>query len=167
MPADPSGGRGWTRGVRLGIDVGKVRVGVASCDPDGILATPVATVPRQSPDPPTPEDVAEGRIPTDLREIVRLIAEYEAVEVVIGLPVTLAGVEGPSAIYARAYAQVLATLITPIPVTLTDERMSTVAASRRLSELGVRGRRQRLVVDQAAAVEILQRWLDERRRTHD
>jgi putative Holliday junction resolvase len=162
MPADR-----WTRGVRLGIDVGKVRVGVARCDPDGILATPVATVARQSADLPTLEDAAEGRIPTDLREIVRLIGEYEAVEVVVGLPVTLAGVEGLSAIYARTYAQVLATLISPIPITLTDERMSTAAASRRLSELGVRGRRQRMVVDQAAAVEILQRWLDERRRTHD
>jgi putative Holliday junction resolvase len=144
-----------------------VRVGVASCDPDGILATPVATVARQSPELPTVEDAAEGRIPADLREIVGLIGEYDAVEVVLGLPVTLAGVEGPSAIYARAYAQVLAMLISPIPVTLTDERMSTAAASRRLSESGVRGRRQRTVVDQAAAVEILQRWLDERRRTHD
>ena len=167
MPADPSRGGGWTRGVRLGIDVGKVRVGVAKCDPDGILATPVATVLRQSPDLPTAEDAAEGRVPTDLREIVRLIGEYEAVEVVIGLPVTLAGIEGLSAIYARAYAQVIALLISPIPVTLADERMSTAVASRRLSELGVRGRRQRMVVDQAAAVEILQRWLDERRRTHD
>jgi putative pre-16S rRNA nuclease len=177
MPADPTpaepaapDGRartGWTRGVRLGIDVGKVRVGVAKCDPDGILATPVATVARQSPDPPSLEDAVVGRVPSDLREIVRLIGEYEAVEVVIGLPVTLAGNEGLSALYVRTYAQVLAMLISPISVTLTDERMSTALASRRLSELGVRGRRQRSVVDQAAAVEILQRWLDERRRTHD
>jgi putative holliday junction resolvase len=137
------------RGVRLGIDVGKVRVGVAISDPDGILATPLVTLARG-------ED--------DLARLAALVREHEAIEVVVGLPVTLAGREGPAAAESRRYAESLAQVIAPVPVQLADERMSTVLASRRLSERGVRGRRQRAVVDQAAAVEILQVWLDSRRR---
>jgi putative Holliday junction resolvase len=86
------------------------------------------------------------------------------VEVVVGLPVTLSGGEGLAALQARAYAERLAQVITPVPVRLADERMSTVVATRRLSERGVRGKRQRAVVDQVAAVEILQSWLDAQRR---
>ena len=144
------------RGVRLGIDVGKVRVGVARSDPDGILATPLVTLARDS--------AEETDLPSDISEISRLIAEYEAVEVVLGLPVNLSGLEGPAAIHVRAYAEKLANVIAPVPVVLSDERMSTVAATRRLSDRGVKGRRQRAVVDQAAAVEILQSWLDSQRR---
>lgn len=136
-------------GRRLAVDVGKARVGVAISDPDGILATPLVTLARD-----------DG----DLSALVTLVREHEIVEVVVGLPVTLAGREGPAAADSRAYAQSLAQAIAPVPVELADERLSTVAASRRLSEQGVRGRRQRAVVDQAAAVEILQVWLDLRRR---
>jgi putative Holliday junction resolvase len=146
--------------VRLGIDVGTVRIGVARSDPDGILATPVATVARQQPrpgaEPPDP--------PPDMSEIQRLIAEHEAVEVIIGMPLTLAGSEGHAAAATREYAARLARLIDPLPVTFADERMSTAVATRRLGHRGVRGRRQRAVVDQAAAVEILQGWLDAQRR---
>jgi putative Holliday junction resolvase len=78
--------------------------------------------------------------------------------------VTLAGDEGPAAAEARAYADRLAGAIAPVPVRLADERMSTVVATRRLSERGVRGRRQRAVVDQVAATEILQSWLERQRR---
>jgi putative holliday junction resolvase len=144
------------RGVRLGIDVGAVRIGVAASDPDGILATPVATVLRDA--------TQRDDLPSDMREISRLVREYEAVEVVVGLPVNLAGKEGPAAVATRQYVETLKTVIDPVPVRLTDERMSTVAATRRLSERGVRGKRQRAVVDQAAAVEILQSWLDAQRR---
>jgi putative Holliday junction resolvase len=144
------------RGVRLGIDVGAVRIGVAASDPDGILATPVVTVPRDT--------TRRDDLPSDLREISRLVDEYEAVEVVVGLPVNLAGKEGPAAAAIRQYVENLKTVVDPVPVRLTDERMSTVAAARRLSERGVRGKRQRAVVDQAAAVEILQSWLDAQRR---
>ena len=84
-------------------------------------------------------------------------------EIVVGLPINLAGKEGPAAVLIRQYADRLAALADPVPVLLTDERMSTAAATRRLSERGVRGRRQRAVIDQVAAVEILQRWLDARR----
>jgi len=83
---------------------------------------------------------------------------------VVGLPVTLAGADGQAAVEIRRYAGILADVIAPIPVHLADERMSTVVASRRLSERGVRGRRHRAVVDQVAAVEILQGWLDNQRR---
>jgi len=145
------------RGVRLGVDVGQVRIGVAVSDPDGILATPLTTIRR---DPGAPTDA----LPSDIAELARLVAAHEAVEVVVGLPVTLAGRDGPAATQVRAYAALLAEAIAPVRTTLTDERMSTVVASRRLSERGVRGRRQRAVVDQAAAVEILQSWLDAQRR---
>jgi putative Holliday junction resolvase len=99
-----------------------------------------------------------------MREIARLVVECEAVAVIVGLPVTLAGKEGLAAVAIRQYAARLKTVVDPVPVLFSDERMSTAAATRRLSERGVRGRRQRAVVDQAAAVEILQSWLDAQRR---
>jgi putative Holliday junction resolvase len=145
------------RGRRLGVDVGKVRVGVAVCDPDGILATPLATVARDT-------DAADDVVPADIAELVRLVDEHDAVGIVVGLPVRLTGAEGPAAIDIRAYADRLAQAVGPVPIALADERMSTVVATRRLAERGVRGRRQRAVVDQAAAVEILQSWLDAQRR---
>ncbi|RKN13781.1 Holliday junction resolvase RuvX [Micromonospora musae] len=146
-----------SRGVRLGVDVGQVRIGVARSDPHGVLATPLLTVARD-------RTAAPDATPTDLVELAALVAEHEAVEVVVGLPVDLAGRHGPAAVQVKAYADRLADVIAPVPVTLTDERMSTVVASRRLAERGVRGKRQRAVVDQAAAVEILQSWLDAQRR---
>jgi putative Holliday junction resolvase len=146
-----------SRGVRLGVDVGQVRVGVAVSDPDGVLATPLVTLAR---------DLKTGieAIPTDISEIARLVEVHQAVTVVVGLPVTLAGKHGPAATNAKAYARRIGAAVAPVPVDLVDERMSTVVASRRLAERGVRGRRQRAVVDQAAAVEILQSWLDAQRR---
>jgi putative pre-16S rRNA nuclease len=135
------------RGRLLGIDVGAVRVGVAVCDPDGVLATPLVTVPR---------DVDGG---TDLRTIAGLVAEHEAVGVVVGLPRTLAGRDGPAAEAARAFADALSGVL-DVPVELSDERLTTVVATRQLRERGVKGRKQRAVVDQAAAVAILQGWLD-------
>ncbi|MFD1325089.1 Holliday junction resolvase RuvX [Micromonospora sonneratiae] len=147
----------FSRGVRLGVDVGQVRVGVAICDPDGILATPLVTLPRDL-------KSANDAVPADISELSRLVEVHEVVGVIVGLPVTLAGGHGPAAVHVKAYADRLAEAIAPVPVVLADERMSTVVASRRLSERGVRGRRQRAVVDQAAAVEILQSWLDAQRR---
>ena len=144
---DPGAGR------RIGVDVGAVRVGIALSDPAPMLATPLVTLQR---------DVdAES----DLVELTRLVAEHEAVEVVVGLPKTLAGRHGSAAESAHAYAEALATRIDPIPVRFHDERLTTVTASRMLSQRGVRGKRQRAVVDQAAAVEILQAWLDARSQT--
>lgn len=146
-----------SRGRRLGVDVGKVRVGVAISDPDGILATPLVTVARDM-------GAADEAVPGDIAELVRLVGEHEVVQIVMGLPVRLNGAEGPAAIDIRAYAGRLAEAVGAVPIALTDERMSTVVATRRLAERGVRGKRQRAVVDQAAAVEILQSWLDAQRR---
>ncbi|MEK8106662.1 Holliday junction resolvase RuvX [Micromonospora sp. M12] len=146
-----------TRGVRIGVDVGQVRVGISRSDPDGILATPLVTLARDL-------TTAPDAVPSDLAELAALVTEHEAVGVVVGLPVNLAGKHGPAAVHVKAYADRLVDVIAPVPVTLTDERMSTVVASRRLAERGVRGKRQRAVVDQAAAVEILQSWLDAQRR---
>ena len=141
------------RGRRLGIDVGSVRVGVALCDPEGVLATPLATVARD----------ADGG--SDLRTIAGLVAEHEAVEVVVGLPRTLAGRDGPAAQVAREFAAALGEVLGGnVPVLLADERLTTVVATRQLRASGRPGRRQRAVVDQAAAVAILQGWLDARRR---
>ncbi|WP_250009342.1 Holliday junction resolvase RuvX [Actinoplanes sp. M2I2] len=146
-----------SRGRRLGVDVGKVRVGVAISDPDGILATPLVTLSRDM-------GAAEDAVPGDIAELVRLVGEHEVVQIVVGLPVRLNGAEGPAAIDIRAYTGRLVAAVGEVPVVLTDERMSTVVATRRLAERGVRGKRQRAVVDQAAAVEILQSWLDAQRR---
>lgn len=138
------------RGRRLGIDVGTVRIGVAGCDPDGILATPLETVRRER----------DGR---HLRRLVKLAAEHEVVEVVVGLPRTLADRAGTSAHDAVELADTLAARIAPIPVRLVDERLTTVSAQRALRDAGVRAKNQRTMVDQVAAVAILQTWLDQRR----
>lgn len=137
-------------GVLLGVDVGEVRVGLAASDPVGLLAHPVETLAR---------DPEEG---SDLDRIVREVDEREVVTVVVGLPRTLAGEEGVAAQRARRYAVALQRRV-PVPVRLWDERLTTVQAHRNLRDSGVRGRDQRGVVDQAAAVLILQAALEARR----
>lgn len=143
-------------GVRLGVDVGSVRVGVAVSDPGGVLATPVRTVARTEPGPAGPQDA-------DVAEVAAIAAERGAVLVVVGLPRSLSGVEGPAAERARQYALALAVRLAPVPVRLVDERLTSVDAHRALRESGVTGRAQRAVVDQAAAVLILQSALDQER----
>jgi putative Holliday junction resolvase len=138
------------RGRRLGIDVGSVRIGVATSDPDGVLATPVETVRREKSD-------------RHIRRLAQLAAEYEAVEVVVGLPRTLADRTGPAAHDAIDVAEALARRIAPVPVRMADERLTTVSAQRSLREAGVRAKGQRAMIDQVAAVGILQSWLDQRR----
>ena len=147
---DGSGDPG--RGRRIAIDVGSGRIGVAARDPDGILATPVETVPR-----------SKSRADTsDLRRLAAIVEEYEAVEVIVGLPQTLRGERGAAAGLAVKFADQLRERIAPIPVRMTDERFTTVTASRSLRESGVKAKGQRSVIDQAAAVAILQGWLDQR-----
>jgi putative Holliday junction resolvase len=147
---DRPGGDDPGRGRRLGVDVGTVRIGVASSDPDGILATPVETVRRDRSD-------------KHVRRLAQLVNELEAVEVVVGLPRTLADRSGPSATDAIELAEQLARRIAPTPVRLSDERLTTVSAQRSLRDAGVRAKGQRAMIDQAAAVGILQNWLDQRR----
>jgi putative Holliday junction resolvase len=131
------------KGVRIGVDVGSVRVGVAVSDPDGILATPVATLDRA----------------TSLDELAALVGERAAVEVVVGHPRHLSGTSGAAAKEAESYAAALRARV-DVPVRLVDERLTTVSATRTLAERGIRGKAQRAVVDQAAAVAILQSALD-------
>lgn len=137
-------------GVRLGIDPGDARIGVARSDPTGFLATPVETVRR-----------GKG----DLARIAVIAGEEEAVEVVVGLPRSLSGREGPAAAKVREFASALARRVSPLPVRLVDERMTTVSAEAMLRDRGRTGVKRRAVVDQAAAVLILQHALDAERTT--
>jgi putative Holliday junction resolvase len=139
--------------VRLGVDVGDARVGLAASDPAGVLATPVATLRRD------PEDLS------DVQAIVDEAVRREAVEVVVGLPRTLSGSEGVAARSVRDYAETLHRRLGGVPVRLFDERLSTVDAHRSLHASGVAGRRHRARVDQVAAVVILQAALDTERNT--
>jgi putative holliday junction resolvase len=135
----------------LGVDLGSVRIGIAGSDPDGTLAYPLETVRR---------DRARN---TDLDRIAALVREREVVEVVVGLPRSLSGREGRAAVDARAWAENLAWRIAPVPVRLVDERLSTVTAQRDMRHSGLSDRRGRALVDQGAAVIILQSALDSMR----
>ncbi len=142
------------RGVRLGIDPGDARIGVARSDPSGFLATPVETI-----------RTGKG----DLRRIKQIVAEIAeetadgVLEVVVGLPRSLSGKEGPAAVKVRAFADRLVAAVAPAPVRLCDERLTTVSAEAMLRDRGTKGAKRRAVVDQAAAVFILQHALDTER----
>ena len=135
--------------MRLGIDLGTRRIGIARSDATGSLAVPVCTVPR-----------GDG----DLATIASIVREEEVMEVLVGLPRTLAGDDGPAAMSAREFAAELAAQI-DVPVRLVDERLSTVSAQRSLHETGRSTRTSRAVIDQAAAVVIVQDALDRERST--
>jgi putative Holliday junction resolvase len=131
-------------GVRLGVDAGKARVGVAMCDRDGVLATPVATLSR-----------GDGTV----EELLGLVVEHGAVEVIVGLPLSLRGEDTASTSDARTLAAELAAVV-DVPVRLVDERLSTVSAQRVLHQSGLSVKASRPVIDQVAAVIILQNALD-------
>ena len=135
-------------GVRIGIDVGSVRVGVARSDPAAVIAVPVETVPRGN---------------TDVARIKELVTEYDALEVLVGFPLGMDGQEGRAAVSARDYALVLAAAVAPVPVRLLDERLTTVTASRALRESGRTAKTSRSIVDQAAAVVIVEHALESER----
>lgn len=141
-----------TAGVRLAVDVGTVRVGVAGSDPGGLLATPLTALRRGG---------------DDLDQLVELVREREAVEVVVGLPTHLSGRAGSSVEMARDYGSELARRIAPVPVRFVDERLTSVVAEQQLR--GARGRRSATAgardrttgrVDAVAAAGILQTYLD-------
>ncbi|MBB5491682.1 Holliday junction resolvase RuvX [Nocardiopsis metallicus] len=145
------------QGVRLAIDPGNARIGVAASDPSGMLASPVETI-------------ARGR--GDLQRIALLVLEKEAREIVVGYPASLSGQEGPAARSAREFASTLARLLDPVPVRLVDERLTTVTAQGQLlsgasfGKKGAKGgRARRSVIDQAAATVLLQSALDQERST--
>ena len=137
-------------GTRLAVDVGSTRIGVARCDPDGLLASPLATIRR-------------GR--GDLDRLASLAASEGAIEVIVGLPTGLSGREGAAAAQARSFAGALADRLAPLPVRLVDERFTTVIAHDALRQGGRGSRARRPVVDKAAAALILQGALDTERTT--
>ncbi|MCO5974264.1 Holliday junction resolvase RuvX [Actinoallomurus soli] len=138
------------QGVRIGVDAGSVRIGVARSDPGGILASPLETV-----------RAGKG----DIDRIVQIVAENDAIEVVVGLPTSLSGREGPAAATARRFAEKIAQRLDPETVRLFDERLTTVTAESGLRDKGVRGQARRKVVDQAAAAVLLQAALEAERLT--
>ncbi|MFI6579039.1 Holliday junction resolvase RuvX [Nocardiopsis sp. NPDC050513] len=144
-------------GVRLAVDPGNARIGVAASDPSGVLASPVETVRR-----------GKG----DIHRIAELVVERGAREVVVGYPASLSGEEGPAARSAREFATALARTLHPVPVRLVDERLTTVTAQSQLlsgasfAKKGAKGgRARRSVIDQAAATVLLQSTLDQERAT--
>lgn len=137
------------RGVRLALDWGRARVGVAACDPDGVLAYPVETLDARN---------------NPLGRLSALVAEYEPVEVVFGWPRNLAGKEGPAVDNLRGVLAEVEDALDPVPVVLVDERMSTAEASRKLAEAGKDSRARRGIIDQMAAVGILEQALERRRQ---
>ena len=137
-------------GVRIAVDLGSARIGVARCDPSGVLATPLATVTR-------------GR--GDVTELAALVAAHDPIEVIVGLPTGLSGHEGAAASAAREFAASLAARLAPVPVRLVDERFTTVIAHEALRQGGRGSRERRTAVDKAAAALILQGALDAERST--
>ncbi|GAA3645382.1 Holliday junction resolvase RuvX [Microbacterium marinilacus] len=140
---------GFRRGVRLGVDVGKARIGVARCDPDGMLAVPVETVPRDD---------------RSIARLVELSTEHEPLEFVVGLPLNMRGEDTPSTTDAREFAARLAAAQSA-PVRLVDERLSTVSAHGALRQSGRSQKASRSIVDQVAAVVLLQHAIDSEKRT--
>jgi len=130
-------------GTRLGVDVGLARVGVARSDTDGLMAVPVATLPRDG----------------ALDELARLVAEYSVLEVLVGLPRSLAGRDTASTDDAHDFATALSERV-PCDVRMIDERLSTVQATAGLRQAGKSAKKQRGVIDQVAAVILLQHALD-------
>lgn len=139
-------------GTRLGVDVGRARIGVARSDPHGLLATPIETVRRER----------DGEL--HVQRIVELVAEHDAFEVLVGLPISLSGADTPSTQDARDVAAALARRL-EVPVRLVDERLTTVTATKQLREVGKQASRARDRIDQLAAVVLLQNALDGERGT--
>lgn len=137
-------------GARLGIDVGRARIGVARCDASAILAVPVETVARSTSD--------DG---SDIRRVLELASEFEAVELVVGHPLSLSGRPTASTADAVGFGERLAAA--GASVRLVDERMSTVSAQQALRSAGKSSKKQRPIIDQAAAVIILQHAIDAER----
>lgn len=141
------------RGVRVGVDVGSVRVGIAISDPDGLLATPETTFTR---------DAGGG---TDIAGVAALVLERSAIEVIVGLPRSLDGQERAAAQVARDWARELVRRAPEVSVRMVDERLTTVDAHRAMGEAGISTRRRKNVIDSQAAAMILQVALDRERTT--
>ncbi|MSO28710.1 MAG: Holliday junction resolvase RuvX [Candidatus Planktophila sp.] len=136
-------------GRRIAFDYGDVRIGVAVCDPDGILATPLTTL--------------QSKDPALKKQIAGLIDEYEPRKIYVGQPKLLSGADGSAVAKALVFAEMLTSNF-DIPVVLVDERLSTVSAAKQLRESGVNAKNARSVIDAAAAVAILEQGLANERK---
>ncbi len=136
-------------GRRIAFDYGDVRIGVAVCDPDGILATPLATL--------------QSKDPSIKRLIAEFVDEYEPVKFYVGQPILLSGEEGAAVSKVLAFTQMLTSSF-DIPVILVDERLSTVSATKQLRESGINAKNARSIIDSAAAVAILEQGLANERK---
>lgn len=129
----------------LGVDHGEVRIGIAATDPLGILAHPVETIDARTTDP--------------LERIAALALQRKIRTLVIGLPVRIDGTEGSAAEKVRAFGKNLAGRLPQIPLVFVDEAYTTMDAAAKLREAGRNARQQKSVIDQAAAVGILEAWM--------
>jgi putative Holliday junction resolvase len=131
-------------GRRISFDYGDVRIGVAVCDPDGILATPLTTL--------------QSKNPSLKKQIAELIDEYEPTKIYVGQPKLLSGEDGSAVAKVQVFTEMLTSNF-DIPVAMVDERLSTVTAAKQLRESGVNAKDARSVIDAAAAVAILEQGL--------
>lgn len=136
------------RGRRIAFDYGDIRIGVAVCDPDGIISSPLAVLATE-----------KKHLATEIQAI---FAEYEPVQIFIGLPKQLSGIEGVSAEKARSFGDFLAEF-TDVEITYVDERLSTVSAQSKLREAGKSAKESKELIDAMAAVEILELGLQSAR----
>lgn len=134
------------RGALLGLDLGDKTIGVASCDPDRRVATPVTTIRRT-------------KFTSDAEQLARLARERSAVGLILGLPRNMDGSEGPRAQATRAFARNLARVL-PLPLAFWDERLSTSAMERSLIAINVSRSRRAAKIDESAATFILQGAID-------
>lgn len=134
-------------GIRLACDVGKARIGMARSDPNGLLAVPL-------------DAVLAGE--NSVRQVSDIAREYEAIEIVVGLPISMSGARGPAALYTEEWVARLLE-VTDVPIRLHDERLTTVQAQRGLHEAGRNAKSSRSVIDSASAVVLLQTCLDSER----
>jgi putative Holliday junction resolvase len=132
------------KGRRIAFDYGDVRIGVAICDPDGIIATPIATLQSKSPNLKS--------------EIAALLSEYEPVKAYVGNPKLLNGEEGSAVAKVLTFTEFL-TANFDLPITLVDERLTTVTAAKKLQDSGVSAKEAKSLIDAAAAVAILEQGL--------
>lgn len=141
------------KGVRVAIDWGKARVGVAACDRNCLLCYPVETVPNSAKDPAPA-----------LARIAAIVEEYEPIEVILGWPIDLRGNAGPAAEYMAGVAAMLEERLSA-PIRLVDERLSTATVSKQFDSIGRNTKKRRAVIDQAAAVSILEQAIEKERQT--
>lgn len=141
------------RGRVMALDIGARRIGVALSDTTRVLASPLTTLRAERPS-------------AAIARIAQLVAQHEVAELVVGLPLTLAGEIGPQAQLVQAFVEELRQAVT-VPIHLFDERLTSVAAERMMVDLGIKPERRKARIDEVAASIILQDFLDSQRAQPD